>query len=179
MAIKDGSRRQKFITEYLVDRNATKAAQRAGYSEKTAYSHGQRLLKIVEIKKEIDRLIAEQTQRTLVTADKVIKELAYIAFSDVRKLYDDNGELKDIKKLPLGTAHAIASVETGELFEGVGRDRRQVGVTKTVKLWNKVGALELLGKHLKLFTEVVEIENAKGLADRLNAAIKRVESASR
>lgn len=73
MTLKD--RRQRFVEEYLVDLNATQAAIRAGYSAKTAYSQGQRLLKDVEVQAAIQRAQQSQSQRTLITADEVLQGL--------------------------------------------------------------------------------------------------------
>lgn len=68
--------RKLFIKEYLVDLNATQAAKRAGYSEKTAYSMGQRLLKNVEVQKAIEQSMEERSSRTEITQDMVLKEYA-------------------------------------------------------------------------------------------------------
>ncbi len=68
-------KRARFVDEYLVDLNATQAATRAGYSEKTAYSQGQRLLKDVEVAKAIAERQAERAERVRVTADDVLAGL--------------------------------------------------------------------------------------------------------
>lgn len=73
-------KQRKFVNEYLVDLNATQAAIRAGYSEKTAYSQGQRLLKNVEIQEHLQKRQAD-LQNDAVTPEKVIEELAKIGFS--------------------------------------------------------------------------------------------------
>lgn len=78
-----GARQKRFCEEYLVDLNATQAAIRAGYKEKTARSQGQRLLKNVDIQKCISELQRRQSERTGITADTVLKELEKIALSDV------------------------------------------------------------------------------------------------
>ena len=65
---------------------------------------------------------------------------------------------------------ALASVEVDELFEGTGKDREQTGYTKKIKTTDKLKALELLGKHLKMFTDVTEVRGLEGLGDRLRAA---------
>lgn len=70
-----------FCMEYLADLNATQSAIRSGYSEKTAGSIGQRLLKNVEIQKRIKELMEERSKRTEITADKVIEELGAVAFN--------------------------------------------------------------------------------------------------
>ena len=79
-------RQEQFVAEYLVDLNATQAAIRAGYSEKTARQQGARLLSNVYIQAAIAQARQEQQQRTQVTADSVVKEAALIAFADAREL---------------------------------------------------------------------------------------------
>lgn len=69
------SKQQKFIDEYLIDMNATKAAERAGYSQKTAYSQGQRLLKNVEILTEVQRRQAASSNNAQKTRDDIIEDL--------------------------------------------------------------------------------------------------------
>ena len=68
-------KQQRFVDEYLIDLNATQAAIRAGYSEKTAYSIGDENLKKPEIKKAIEQAQQERQKRTLVTQDDVIRGL--------------------------------------------------------------------------------------------------------
>lgn len=77
------ARQKLFCEEYLVDLNATQAAIRAGYKKKTARSQGQRLLTNVDIQKYISELQKQQSERTGITADTVLKELEKIALSDV------------------------------------------------------------------------------------------------
>jgi phage terminase small subunit len=74
-------KQKRFVKEYLVDLNATQAAIRAGYSKKTAGSQGQRLLKNVEIQTAIQASATRRAQRTEITADRVVEELATVAFS--------------------------------------------------------------------------------------------------
>ena len=73
---------QRFVDEYAVDLSATKAARRAGYSSKTARSQGQRLSTNVDVQRSIKKAVEEQAQRTGITADEVVQELARIAFQD-------------------------------------------------------------------------------------------------
>ena len=79
-------KQKRFCEEYLIDLNATKAAIRAGYKEKTAYAQGQRLLKKVEAQEYLQELMDERSKRTEITADRVLQELAAIAFSDRTEL---------------------------------------------------------------------------------------------
>jgi phage terminase small subunit len=151
-----------FALEYLVDLNATQAAIRAGYSKKTAGAIGHENLKKPEIKEFLDEQIAKREKRVEVTADRVLAELMRVGFSDLRRAFNEDGSLKAPKDWPDDVAAAMSSVEVVEEFEGKGEDRQQVGWTKKVKLWDKPRALEMLGKHLKLFAERVEHSGPSG-----------------
>lgn len=75
-------KQKMFCHEYMIDRNATQAAIRAGYSPKTAKSQGQRLLTKVDIKKYIDEHTEEQYEKAGISADDVLSELVSIAMVD-------------------------------------------------------------------------------------------------
>lgn len=151
-----------FCAEYIVDLNATRAAVRAGYSERTAKQIAQELLVKAEVVAKVQSLMDERANRTQVTADRVITEVARLGFADLRKLFDDKGALRPVQEWPDEIAAAVASVEVDELFEGFGENRVQVGYTKKVKLWDKGKALEMLGRHLKLFVERTELTGPNG-----------------
>lgn len=140
-----------FVAEYLVDLNATQAAIRAGYSEKTAYSQGQRMLKNVEVQAAIQEAMQKRSQRVEITQDRVLQEYARLAFFDPRKLFDDDGKPKGISQLDDDTAAALSGLDVLEEYEGAGDSREFVGYTKKYKLANKLGALDSLGKHLGMF----------------------------
>lgn len=151
-----------FCAEYLVDLNATAAAKRAGYSDKTARVTAQDLLMQPKITAHLQSLMNERAARTQVTADRVITEVARLGFADLRKLFDDKGALLPVREWPDDLAAAIASVEVDELFEGFGENRVHVGYTRKVKLWDKGKALEMLGRHLKLWIDKVEHSGPNG-----------------
>lgn len=141
-------RQERFAQEYIIDLNATQAAIRAGYSEKTAYSIGQRLLKHVEIQERIQQAMKERATRTGITQDRVLREYARIAFFDPRKLFDEDGNPINISELDEDTAAAIAGLEVvQELNSETGR----MSYTKKYKITNKLGALDSLAKHLGMF----------------------------
>jgi|SRR5215471_3025720 len=150
---RDTPKQGVFVQEYLKDLNATQAAIRAGYSEKTAGSVGHDLLKKPEIQTAIQAAMDARSERTEITADRVLQEIARLAFVDMRKFYREDGSFKGIHEFDDDTAAALASLETAELFEGSGENRVQVGHIKKLKLWDKSRNLELLGKHLKLFID--------------------------
>ena len=98
----------------------------------------------------------------------VIKELAKIAFLDIRKLYTENGQLKNISDIDSDTAAAISSLETLEEYEDYGDDREKIGDTQKVKLLDKIKALELLGRHLGIFNDKIDV-NVKEKEEKKNA----------
>lgn len=170
-------KQRAFVAEYLVDRNATAAAKRAGYSARTAKEQGYRLLTNVHVRDAIDAGIADQEKRTGITADRVLEELGRVAFFNLAQCYDGKGQLIRPDQLPEDVARAIGSIEVDEIFVGRGDERELQGLMKKLKPHDKVKALELLGKHFKLFVEKVEIEYGEKLGEALKAARERVKGA--
>jgi phage terminase small subunit len=115
----------------------------------------------------------ERAARTGITADRVLAEIAKLAFFDPRKFFDADGAPIPIHELDDDTAAALAGMNVFEVFEGTGKNRVFVGYTKKYKLTDKRGSLELLGKHLKLFTDVVELKDHSAMSARLQAARAR------
>lgn len=145
-----------FCLEYVRCLNAKQAALKAGYSEKTAGAQGSRLLKSVKIQARCQELNADRKERTLIDADRILKELLDMAMVDISEAFNDDGSLKPIREIPKPIRRMISSLEINELFEGFGKEREQIGHVKKLRFWSKEKALELLGKHLKLFTDKVE-----------------------
>lgn len=166
-------KQERFCREYVVDSNGTQAAIRAGYSLKTAQAQSSRMLSNVMVQGRVQQLMAEQNNRLNLTADVVLEELLLIAKSDISQAFDDAGNLFPLKEMPEGIRRVISGFEVLEEFEREGRTKNLIGYTKKIKSWDKVKALELLGKHLKLFTEKIEFEDKTGLAERLAKARKR------
>ncbi len=136
-----------FVKEYLIDKNATQAAIRAGYSARTAQWQGPQQLAKPHVVEQINKELMLQHERTEITADRVLRELAAIAFADTRKLYREDGSIKSPGELDDRTASALAGIDTEERD---GEDGCRA-YTRKVKQWDKVKALELLGKHLGLY----------------------------
>lgn len=96
------AKQQKFINEYMLDLNATQAAIRAGYSEKTAYSIGNENLNKPEIKNEIDRLKKETALSTQITKEQLINDLVTIkemCLSDARVTHNSIKAIEVINKM--------------------------------------------------------------------------------
>ena len=146
------TKKQKlFVEEYLIDLNATQAAIRAGYSPDTAKAIGSENLTKPDIRAQIDKAMAERSKRTGVNADRVVMELAKIAFINAADVINaEDATLKD-DAVPEDTA-AIQSVKVKTFPTKDGE-----GVEREIKMADKIKALELLGKHLGMFKDRVEL----------------------
>ena len=143
------TKKQKlFCEEYLIDLNATQAAIRTGYSPETAGAIGNENLKKPEIRAYIDRAMAERSRRTGVNADRVVQELAKIAFVNASDVIDPETATIREDALPEDTA-AIQSVKV----KTFGED----GLEREIKMADKLKALELLGKHMGMFKERISV----------------------
>lgn len=147
-------KQKRFVAEYPVDFNATQAAKRAGYSAKTAGSQGSRLLKHVEVQKELTKRARELQRETDVSAQWLLQRLAQLAEVDVADFYDENGALLNPQDMPDGARFMIAGLETKEHVEvrGKGPERRKVVIGKThkVRFRDPLRVLDMLGKHRAL-----------------------------
>ena len=151
-------KQQVFVDEYLIDLNATQAAIRAGYSEKTAHSIGHENLSKPEIVDAITHAKAERSKRTQVTSDMVIAELAKIGFSDLRNVLTKSGQLIDPQDWDDATAGAISSIEVVARLGGNGDDNEPIDYTHKIKTWVKGCALEKLGTNLGMFVDTSEVK---------------------
>lgn len=104
----------------------------------------------------VQQAVRERTEQAIARAGvrqvRVLEELAAIAFLDAGDLFNDDNSLRPIKDLDPKIRSGVMAVETDELFDGVGKDREKIGITRKLKLQPKIEALKLLGQHLKLFT---------------------------
>lgn len=163
-------KQERFCQEYLVDLNATQAAIRAGYaSGKTAEVQGARLLGNAKVRAKIDQLKLGREQATGITAERVLKEIAKLAFFDPRKLLNGDGTPKQIHELDDDTAAAVAGID----IVTKGNDDVGFADIMKIKLADKGQNLERLGRHLKLFTDRLEVSDASELANRVKEARER------
>lgn len=160
-----------FVNEYLVDLNATRAYKVAYPNVKkddTAAVNGNRLLRNAKVKEYLDERMKEREKRTEITQDKVLEELAAIAFSNGSKyakvieetVYDENGEVLLDSDGNIVKQKVVDLILTDELSE---TDKKAIASIKRgrngieISTCDKVRALELLGKHLGMFKEKVEV----------------------
>lgn len=149
------ARQQRFVDEYMIDLNASAAYQRAGYVAQgnAAEANASRLIRNAKVAIAINEAKLAQSQRTHITADRVLLEAARLAFVDVRKLYDTDGKLLPVTAWDDETAAAVAGLEVSEQYDYVDGQKVLSGQLKKVRLWSKPDNLTLLAKHLRLLQE--------------------------
>ena len=142
-----------FVEEYLIDMNATQAEIRAGYSAKTADVQGSRMLGNVKVQQAIAEAMAKRSKRTGVNQDRVVLELAKLAFVKMTDLVDSEGRIKtDATDDDLSCIESIKYKESDNEFGG--------SVEREVKISSKLKALELLGKHLGMWNDKLDVNIA-------------------
>lgn len=142
---------QRFVDEYMVDLNQGQAIIRAGFKGQAASANTAscRMMQNVNVKAEVQRRIAERSERTQITADRVLRELALIGFYDIREIFDNQNNLKGIRELTGDSSRAIASIEIE--VDKIGT--REISTTKKIKMHDKIRALQLIGSHIGMFKE--------------------------
>jgi phage terminase small subunit len=152
----------RFVEEYLVDLNGAAAVRRAGYKQKNADVIAFQLLGKTLVQEALNAAQRERSARTGITADRVIREIARVAFADPRAVMEwgPNGvALRDSKALSDDEAAAVA--EVSETWTDSG------GGSRKVKLHDKVAALEKLARHVGLYEEKtvneIHIERSYGI----------------
>jgi len=116
-----------------------------------------RMFADVRISQRIDELRVERTKRLEITADRVMMELAKLAFYDPRGFFDDDGRLKPINEIDADQAAVIGGIET--IHKVVGEESDGITVLTKIKLPEKKGALELIGRNLNMWKEVGSKDN--------------------
>lgn len=102
--------------------------------------------------------------------ERCLQELRAIATVDIRQAYNEDGTLKPMREMPPEIAACISSVESDELFEGVGQEREMIGYTKKVKFWDKAKAIELFMKKHGLLIERKQVQHTLRLEDLIHPA---------
>ena len=139
-------KQKRFADEWLIDLNGTQAAIRAGYSPDTAASIASENLRKPEIEKYIAKAMAERSRRTGVNQDRVVQELAKIAFVKMTDVVDSEGRIKeDAREEDLSCIESIKCKKSDT--DGGSSEEREV------KVASKLKALELLGKHLGMWND--------------------------
>ncbi len=143
-------KQQRFVDEYLIDLNATQAAIRAGYSAKTAQEQGSQNLSKLMVQQAIAEQMADRSRRTGVNQDRIVLELARIAFAKITDIVDSEGKIKS-----MATDDDLACIESVK-YKG-SESETSSSVEREVKLSSKLKALELLGKHLGMWNDKLDV----------------------
>ena len=163
-------KQQRFVEEYLIDLNATQAAIRAGYSEKTARDIGCENLAKPNIAKAIEEAQNKRQEQTKIDAAYVLKRLVEIDQMDVLDIMDDQMKIRPVNEWPKVWRQYVVNLENLELSDGEG-------CFKKIKWPDKVKNLELLGKHVSVgaFKDKIEhsgqleIQSLSDLMDELSS----------
>jgi phage terminase small subunit len=152
-----------FVKARLEGKNVTDAAIAAGYSKKTAHVQGSQA---------INTPLEKAAKKLDLTAERVLQEIARLAFFDIRKLVDNTGKPLPLSELDDDTAAAIVGLDV----VNVGNQDSGVGEILKFKLADKKGALEMAAKHLRLLTDKVEVTGKDGepLESLTNEAARRI-----
>lgn len=144
--------------------NATQAAIRAGYKESEyTDTNANKLLENTRVKQAVDKALAERAKRTGVTADRVVTELAKIAFANA----------KDIIDFESGTVSSFASDEDCAAIQSVKIKEGEMFTEHEIKLADKLKALDLLGRHLGMFKDNLAI-NANVTSEKLKDVFRQL-----
>ncbi len=157
-----------FVEEYLTDLNATQAAIRAGYSVKTAEQIGYKLVQKSSVSEAIKKAMAARSRRTGITADRVLNELAKIGFANAADIIDfgeatvQNDACRDDTACIQSIKVKTIPTEDGDITE------------REVKLYDKKAALELIGRHLGMFKDRLEVSGIDQAKDKLDGVIQQM-----
>jgi phage terminase small subunit len=139
----------RFVEEYLVDLDGKHAAIRAGYSPITAEVQASRLLTNVKVRVSLEAAVQARSKRTDVTADRVVAELARIAFANMRDYWPRPGEVIELDRLDQDRTAAISEITIDEFVDAAGVLHRRT----RLKLHDKQAALVSLARHLGTFVD--------------------------
>ena len=162
-------KQQRFVEEYLIDLNATQAAIRSGYSEKTAKVIAAQNLSKLNVQEAIEEAQNKRQEQTQIDAAYVLKRLVEIDQMDVLDIMDDQMKIRPVNEWPKVWRQYVVNLENLELSDGEG-------CFKKIKWPDKVKNLELLGKHVSVgaFKDKVEhsgkleIQSLSDLMDELS-----------
>lgn len=148
------ARQREFCHEYLVDLNARAAALRVGYAEKSVNTNASQLLRMPKVAELIAELMTERSKRIEVREDRVLLEIARLAFNDPRKAFDTDGNILPIQQWPDEVAAAVSSIKILETKSG---DETLSIQTKEIKFWDKSKNLDLAARHLGMLKDKLEL----------------------
>ena len=170
-------RQARFVAEYLVDLNATQAAIRAGYSQKTANRIASQLLSQLDIRDAVAKGKSAQLEELDITAKEVLQIMARLARVDVKSFYDAVGNPKPIHEWTATQSAQVSRVET--IIKNAKAGDGHTDTVLKLAFWSKEKALDMLGRHFGVLTEQINVTVAADLSRRLRAGRERNAAAKR
>lgn len=167
-------RQELFCLEYMKDLNATQAAIRAGYSDKSANVTSSKLLTNANIQKRISELLEERSNEVKVDAQYVLKRLVEIDQMDVKDILNDDGTIKPILEWPRSWRTTLSGMDITEL----SNDGDVEAILKKVKWPDKVRNLELLGKHVDV-SAFMDKQEINMIVNPLDSILDEIENDAR
>jgi phage terminase small subunit len=163
-----------FCKEYLVDLNFTAAAIRAGFSKRSAAQLGWQQMEKPQVKARVKELMDKRSNEVEINAEWVLRRLSYIADVDLKDAYDKDGQLLRLSEMPENLRRAVSSLDVYENFlDGV-----EVGETKKLRMFDKVRALEQIGRHLGMWNDSLNLNDKSKLTEEeLDRRIKILKDA--
>jgi len=154
-------KQSQFCLEYLKDLNATQAAIRAGYSEKTAQEQSSRLLSNVMVQQMIAKGVSSRSERTKIDSDWLLTRLAEEAEADVGDLYDEStGALKPVHMWPsIWRKGLVSGLDVDQQYAYIEGEKVPEGVVTKIRLSDRVKRLELIGRHVNVQAFKDNVEN--------------------
>jgi phage terminase small subunit len=149
------NKENSFCQEYIIDFNGTQAAIRAGYSKNSARQIAAQLLSKLNIQARINELLEERKERVEVKQDRVIYEMSKMAFSNIKDYLNEDGSI-DLSKIDDYNSSQIQEV-TEDITTGGTDDAPWERIKRKIRLHDKVKNLELLGKHLNMYRENINL----------------------
>jgi phage terminase small subunit len=147
-------REARFVDEYMIDLNGTKAALRAGFSP-SPKSQAWHLLQKRDIREEIDRRLSERRAAQVLTHETIAGMLLDLATVEPLDIWDEEGNIRPLQDIPPHARRAIKSIKRVEKEHYI---TGEMEVKLEIELWDKKGAIELLGKYKKMFTDKLELD---------------------
>ena len=171
------ARQERFVEEYMIDLDAKNAAIRAGYSARSAKTLGPRLTKMKNVAARIEEEKAKRARRTGITAERVLRELAQLAFFDASKCLGMlNGDMEKMEDFDASKCLGMLNGDM-EKMEELERETASIAAIKIgkggieIRFHDKTRALELLGRHMGIFREenagreAIQVELGSGVEE--------------
>lgn len=155
------------MDSYLVCRNASQAARDAGYSPKTAGAYARQVMNAPEVRAALAKAAEKALTKAEVDVGRVIDELKNIAFGNVADFFDAEGRLLTPRDMPVEVQRFLSSME---VEAKPGRGEEPARYVSKVKAWDKLKAIELLGRYYKMFVDRVEVTGKLTLEQLVTAS---------